>query len=78
MWSNALYAARVLKKSPKFTATVLLTLAIGIGTNAARFSVVNAVLVRRLPIRDPQNIVVLHDQFPTLNLPRTTGKEWSG
>ena len=72
MWSNALYAARVLKKSPKFTATVLLTLAIGIGANAAIFSVVSAVLVRRLPIRDPQNVVVLHDQFPTLNLPRTT------
>src|SRR6266576_5858336 len=72
MWSNVLYAARVLKKSPKFTATVLLTLALGIGANAAIFSVVSAVLVRRLPIWDPQNVVVLHDQFPTLNLPRTT------
>lgn len=72
MWSNVLYAARVLRKSPKFTATVLLTLALGIGANAAIFSVVSAVLVRRLPIRDPQNVVVVHDQFPTLNLPRTT------
>lgn len=72
MWNNVLYAARVLRKSPKFTATVLLTLAVGIGANAAIFSVVNAVLVRRLPIRNPQNVVVLHDQFPTLNLPRTT------
>jgi len=72
MWSNVLYAARVLKKSPKFTATVLLTLALGIGANAAIFSVISGVLVRRLPIRDPQNVVVLHDQFPTLNLPRTT------
>jgi putative ABC transport system permease protein len=72
MRSNVLYAARVLKKSPKFTATVLVTLALGIGANAGIFSVVSAVLVRRLPIRDPQNVVVLHDQFPTLNLPRTT------
>jgi putative ABC transport system permease protein len=72
MWSNVLYAARVLRKSPKFTATVLLTLALGIGANTAIFSVISAVLVRRLPIRDPQNVVVLHDQFPTLNLPRTT------
>ena len=72
MLSNVLYAARVLRKSPKFTATVLLTLALGIGANTAIFSVISAVLVRRLPIRDPQNVVVLHDQFPTLNLPRTT------
>ena len=72
MWSNVLYAARVLRKSPKFTATVLLTLALGIGANTAIFSVISAVLVRRLPIRDPQKVVVLHDQFPTLNLPRTT------
>ena len=72
MWSNVLYAARLLRKSPKFTATALLTLALGIGANAAIFSVVSGVLVRRLPIRDPQNVVVLHDQFPTLNVPRTT------
>ena len=72
MWSNVLYAARVLRKSPKFTATVLLTLTLGIGANSAIFSVISAVLVRRLPIRDPQSVVVLHDQFPTLNLPRTT------
>ena len=72
MWTNVLYAARVLRKNPKFTATVLLTLTLAIGTNAAIFSVVSAVLVRHLPIRDPQNVVVLHDQFPTLNLPRTT------
>jgi|SRR5215472_5361971 len=72
MWSNVLYAARVLRKSPRFTATVLLTLAFVIGANAAIFSVISAVLVRRLPIRDPQNVVVVHDQLPPLNLPRTT------
>jgi hypothetical protein len=72
MLSNVSQAARVLKKSPKFTASVLLTLALGIGANVAIFSVVSAVLVRRLPIRDPQNVVVVHDQLPTLNLPRTT------
>src|SRR5215469_5860880 len=72
MWSSVPYAARVLRKSTRFTATVLLTLALGIGANAAIFSVVDAVLVRRLPIRDSQKVVVVHDQFPTLNLPRTT------
>lgn len=72
VWSDVLYACRVLGKSPTFTATVLLTLALGIGANAAMFSVVSAVLVRPLPIQDPKHVVVLHDQFPTLNLPRTT------
>lgn len=72
IWSDVLYACRVLRKSPTFTATVLLTLALGIGANAAIFSVVSAVLVRPLPIQDPKRVVALHDQFPTLNLPRTT------
>ncbi len=72
IWSDVLYASRALRKSPTFTATVLLTLAIGIGANAAIFSVVSAVLVRPVPIQDPKRVVVLHDQFPTLNLPRTT------
>jgi predicted permease len=72
IWSDVLYACRVLGKSPTFTATVLLTLALGIGANAAIFSVVSAVLVRPLPIQDPKRVVVLHDQFPSLNLPRTT------
>ena len=72
IWGDVLYACRVLGKSPTFTATVLLTLALGIGANAAIFSVVSAVLVRPLPIQDPKRVVVLHDQFPSLNLPRTT------
>jgi predicted permease len=72
IWGDVLYACRVSGKSPMFTATVLLTLALGIGANAAIFSVVSAVLVRPLPIQDPKRVVVLHDQFPSLNLPRTT------
>ena len=66
------YACRNLLRSPGFTALAVLIMALGIGANAAIFSVVSAVLVRPLPIQDPKRVVVLHDQFPTLNLPRTT------
>ncbi len=71
-WQDLRYALRVLRKAPSFTSVAVLTLALGIGANAAIFSVVSAVLVRPLPIQDPKRVVVLHDQFPTLNLPRTT------
>ena len=53
------YTFRVLAKQPLFTAIVIVTFALGIGANTAVFSVLDAVLLRPLPFREPQNLVAL-------------------
>ena len=65
------YAVRMLAKSPGFTLVAILTLALGIGANAAIFSLTDQVLLRLLPVQKPEELVVLHSPGPQ------HGRNWS-
>lgn len=62
LWQDIRYGCRMLARNPGFTAAVVLILAVGIGANTAIFSVVDAVLFKRLPYDEPDEIVVLKEQ----------------
>lgn len=65
------YAIRMLGKSPAFTGVAVLTLALGIGANTAIFTLINAVILKMLPVRDVERLIVLGD--PTLAHSRSHG-----
>src|SRR5271155_3578786 len=57
LWQTLRYTLRVLAKSPVFTTVAILSLALGIGANTAIFTLINALLLRDLPVREPRNLV---------------------
>jgi predicted permease len=63
-WADLGYAARKLRKSPAFTVTCLLTLALGIGANTAVFSAINTILLHPLPYRDPGRLMLVSESLP--------------
>ncbi|MGD0890183.1 MAG: ABC transporter permease [Terracidiphilus sp.] len=76
---NFRYALRRLKNDKGFAAVAVLTLALGIGANSAMFSIVNAVLLRPLPYRDPTRLVLLAEhwpQFPRLTVSYLNFRDW--
>src|SRR5581483_10089549 len=59
LWGDVRYAARTMRHSPGFAATALLSLALAIGANTAIFSLMNAILLRTLPVNHPEGLVAL-------------------
>src|ERR1035437_4594395 len=63
-WQDVRYALRGMRRSPGFTAVVVLSMALGIGANTAIFSLINALMLRTLPVHDPGRLVELLFKAP--------------
>ena len=63
MWKDLSFSFRTLRRSPMFTCAAVLSLALGIGANTAIFSLLNQVVLRSLPVRDAERLVLFHTEY---------------
>jgi putative ABC transport system permease protein len=75
IWSDLRFALRNLRRSPLFTAVAVASLALGIGANTAIFSLIDQLMLRLLPVRDPQQLVMIWSKWPHVILPQNAGAD---
>ena len=63
LWRDIRYGLRTLRRSPSFSATAILVMALGIGASTSLFTIVRSVLLKPLPFRDPDKLVMLYEHF---------------
>ena len=76
VWQDVRYGGRMLRRSPGFAAIAIGILALGIGANTAIFSLLNAVMLRPLPVHEPAQLVEPLSKYPDPGEPRRNGFSW--